>query len=215
MYKMENKNNKPLIFNLDINDEDETGINFISIVDVPAIQSQFVALMEAKQILKLSLDNDKMVLVGKVAIPDVPILQYDNESGDVYFIRLTKDNILKVAQKFARNAFLNNVNVMHTTEKAPAYIYEMWVVEDQVKDKAALYFDDVQVGTLMVKMQVTDRNYWNEYIKSGKFKGFSLEGQFIYKKSDLNINSDNQEDLEKRLENIQNQLNEIIKKQKI
>ena len=108
---MENKNNKPLIFNLDINDEDETGINFISIVDVGAIQSQFVALMEAKQILKLSLDNDKMVLVGKVAIPDVPILQYDNESGDVYFIRLTKDNILKVAKKFARNAFLNNVNV--------------------------------------------------------------------------------------------------------
>lgn len=212
---MENKNNKPLIFNLDINDEDETGINFISIVDVPAIQSQFVALMEAKQILKLSLDNDKMVLVGKVAIPDVPILQYDNESGDVYFIRLTKDNILKVAQKFARNAFLNNVNVMHTTEKAPAYIYEIWVVEDQEKDKAALYFCDVQVGTLMVKMQVTDRNYWNEYIKSGKFKGFSLEGQFIYKKSDWNINSDNQEDLEKRLENIQNQLNEILKKQKI
>jgi len=212
---MENKNNKPLIFNLDINDEDETGINFISIVDVPAIQSQFVALMEAKQILKLSLDNDKMVLVGKVAIPDVPILQYDNESGDVYFIRLTKDNILKVAKKFARNAFLNNVNVMHTTEKAPAYIYEMWVVEDQVKDKSALYFDDVVPGTLMVKMQVTDRNYWNEYIKSGKFKGFSLEGQFIYKKSDWNINSDNQEDLEKRLENIQNQLNEIIKKQKI
>lgn len=210
---MENK--KPLIFNLDINDEDETGINFISIVDFPGIQSQFVALMEAKQILKLSLDNDKMVLVGKVAIPDVPILQYDNESGDVYFIRLTKDNILKVAQKFARNAFLNNVNVMHTTEKAPAYIYEMWVVEDQVKDKSALYFDDVVPGTLMVKMQVTDRNYWNEYIKSGKFKGFSLEGQFIYKKSDWNINSDNQEDLEKRLENIQNQLNEILKKQKI
>ncbi len=211
---MENKNNKPLIFNLDINDEDETGINFISIVDVPAIQSQFVALMEAKQILKLSLDNDKMVLVGKVAIPDVPILQYDNESGDVYFIRLTKDNILKVAQKFARNAFLNNVNVMHTTEKAPAYIYEMWVVEDQVKDKSALYFDDVVPGTLMVKMQVTDRNYWNDYIKSGKFKGFSLEGQFIYKKSDWNINSDKQEDLEKRLENIQNQLDEILKKQK-
>ena len=90
----------------------------------------------------------------------------------------------------------------------------MWVVEDQEKDKAALYFDDVQVGTLMVKMQVTDRNYWNEYIKSGKFKGFSLEGQFIYKKSDWNNNSDNQEDLEKRLENIQNQLDEIIKKQK-
>lgn len=209
---MENK--KPLIFNLDINDEDETGINFISIVDVPAIQSQFVALMEAKQILKLSLDNDKMVLVGKVAIPDVPILQYDNESGDVYFIRLTKDNILKVAQKFARNAFLNNVNVMHTTEKAPAYIYEMWVVEDQDKDKSALYFDDVVPGTLMVKMQVTDRNYWNEYIKSGKFKGFSLEGQFIYKKSDWTDNLEYQDDLQKRLENIQNQLCEIIKKQK-
>ena len=209
---MENK--KPLIFNLDINDEDETGINFISIVDFTGIHSQFVALMEAKQILKLSLDNDKMVLVGKVAIPDVPILQYDNESGDVYFIRLTKDNILKVAQKFARNAFLNNVNVMHTTEKAPAYIYEMWVVEDQDKDKSALYFDDVVPGTLMVKMQVTDRNYWNEYIKSGKFKGFSLEGQFIYKKSDWTDNLEYQDDLQKRLENIQNQLCEIIKKQK-
>ncbi len=60
-------------------------------------------------------------------------------------------------------------------------VVESWIVEDLAKDKSALYNLSVPVGTWMASVKVDDDNIWNEFVKSGKVKGFSLEGYFADK----------------------------------
>lgn len=207
------ENNKKIFYEMDVTDEN--GIEFISLVDVPAIQSQFVALSQSEKKLQLQIQNkDKMILIGKVVIPDVPMLRRD-ENGEVHFILIKKEKVRKVLQNFAKKNFNNNVNVMHTEVKAPAFIFEYWIVEDVQKDKSALYFDDVIEGTLMCSIQVTDEEYWNDYIKSGKLKGFSLEGMFNFNRIKLS-HADNEEEIkeeeEKELNELIDKINSLIEK---
>ncbi len=177
------KNLQPIFLDINIDEFDHTGIEFISLVDRPAIQSGWVAMSQGEDkpntiFVKLSvMDNDKMVLIGKVLIPDMPIFRgYDQESGAPVFLRFSAEMILKLEQKFARNNFNNNINEMHTEKMCSAFVFENWIVENPAMDKAALYLNDIQKGEMIAMVQVTDKKYWDEYIKTGKLNGFSIQG---------------------------------------
>ena len=60
-------------------------------------------------------------------------------------------------------------------------LVESWIVEDKAKDKTALYGLDVPVGTWMGSVKVNNEDVWNEYVKTNKVKGFSIEGYFADK----------------------------------
>jgi hypothetical protein len=49
------------------------------------------------------------------------------------------------------------------------------------KDKSAIYNLSVPIGTWMASVKVDDENLWNDFVKTGKVKGFSLEGYFADK----------------------------------
>lgn len=176
-------NVKPIIVQaqIDENLSDDTGVEFISLVDRPGIQSAWIAMQEYKEEIKLAVQSeDKMILVGKVLIPDMPILRGQSKDGNPVFINFSEESIIKVEQKFARSNYNNNINEMHTPKMVDAFIFETWLVEDPIKDKSAIYFSDIKKGTWMVSVQITNREYWNEYIKSGKLTGFSIEGLIKY-----------------------------------
>lgn len=176
-------NIKPIIVQAQIDENlaDDTGVEFISLVHRPATQSSWIAMQEYKEEIKLAVQSeDKMILVGKVLIPDMPILRGQSKDGNPVFINFTADSILKVEQKFARSNYNNNINEQHTSKMVDAFIFESWIVEDPSKDKSALYFTDVNPGTWMVSVQITNKEYWNEFIKSGKLTGFSIEGIINY-----------------------------------
>jgi len=44
-----------------------------------------------------------------------------------------------------------------------------------------LYGLDVPVGTWMGSVKVDNDDIWNDYVKTGKVKGFSIEGYFADK----------------------------------
>jgi hypothetical protein len=52
------------------------------------------------------------------------------------------------------------------------------MVEDKAKDKSAIYDLDVPVGTWMVAVKVENEAIWQEWVKEGRVKGFSIEGFF-------------------------------------
>ena len=58
---------------------------------------------------------------------------------------------------------------------------ESWIVEDTDKDKSKLYELNVPVGTWMGTIKVANDVIWNDFIKTGKVKGFSIEGYFADK----------------------------------
>jgi hypothetical protein len=125
-------------------------------------------------------EGDKRILVGPAMVPDMEIPRYDKKTKEVYYVAFSKDAVAKIAEKFMREQSTHNTNQDHDMEKpADTYIFESWIVEDPVTDKAnTVYGYDVPVGTWMVKMRVNSDAVWQR-VKSGELKGFSVEGNFV------------------------------------
>ena len=167
------------IIELILDEEDfEAGIEAISIVESPAIESDFVALKN-QEIKLAEVDKEKRILMGALLIPDKPIYR-TGEDGE-YYIFFSKETINKASQLFLQNGNQSNSTLEHAKPLDGLTLVESWIVEDKVKDKTALYGLDVPVGTWMGSVKVNNEDVWNEYVKTNKVKGFSIEGYFADK----------------------------------
>ena len=117
--------------------------------------------------------------MGAVLIPEKPIYRKNGE--DEYYIYFSKDTVNKASQLFFKNGNQNNWTLEHNKEIKGLTVVESWIVEDTQKDKSAIYNLSVPVGSWMASVKVEDDTIWNDYVKTGKVKGFSLEGYFADK----------------------------------
>lgn len=159
-------------------DQDDIGVEAISIVESPAIESDFVALKN-QEIKLAEVDKDKKILMGALLIPNKPI--YRNNSEGEYYIYFSKDTIVKASQMFLQKGNQSNSTLEHAEALNGLTLVESWIVEDKQKDKSAVYGLDVPVGTWMGSVKVNNDDVWNEYVKTNKVKGFSIEGYFADK----------------------------------
>lgn len=167
------------LIELIIDEKDEmSGVDAISVVATPAIESNFVAL-KSEEIKLAEVSNEKRILMGAVLIPEKPIYRRNGE--DEYYIYFSKDTVNKASQLFFKNGNQNNWTLEHDKSIKGLTVVESWIVEDTQKDKSAIYNLSVPVGTWMASVKVEDDTIWNEYVKTGKVKGFSLEGYFADK----------------------------------
>ena len=165
--------------------EDLQGVEAISIVENPAIESDFVAL-KSEEVKLAEVDKDKRILMGAVLIPEKPIYRRNGE--DEYYIYFSKDTVVKASQLFLKKGNQGNSTLEHSKSIEGLTVVESWIVEDLTKDKSALYNLSVPVGTWMASVKVDNDEIWNDYVKTGKVKGFSLEGHFadqLEKKKEL------------------------------
>ena len=159
---------------IDENDE-ASGIEAISLVETPAIESNFIALNKHELLLK-EIDSEKRILMGPALIPDKSIYRR-NDNGDEYYIYFSKDTVRKASELFFKKSNHQNATYEHEKKIDNMTIVESWIVEDPKKDKTALYGMDVPAGTWMVSMKVDDEKIYND-AKEGTIKGFSIEGYF-------------------------------------
>ena len=158
--------------------EDLTGIEAISIVENPAIEEDFVALKS--QELKLAeVDKEKKILLGALLIPNKPI--YRKSGEEEYYIYFSKDTVRKASQLYLQKGNQNNSTLEHQHSLKGLSLVESWIVEDSKKDKTALYGLEYPEGTWVGAVKVNNDDIWNEYVKTGKVKGFSIEGYFADK----------------------------------
>ena len=159
-------------------EQEESGIEAISIVESPAIESDFVAL-KTEEIKLAEIDKEKRILLGALLIPNKPIYRTGSE-GD-YYIFFSKDTISKASQMYLRNGYQNNSTLEHSKDLKGLTLVESWIVEDEVQDKSRKYGLNVPVGTWMGAVKVNNDEIWNEYVRTNKVKGFSIEGYFADK----------------------------------
>jgi hypothetical protein len=162
---------------LDENQE-QSGIEAISIVENPAIEEDFVAL-KSNEIKLAEIDKEKKILMGALLIPNKPI--YRNNGEDEYYIYFSKDTVLKASQMYLTKGNQNNSTLEHQHSLSGLSLVESWLVEDEVHDKSRKYGMNVPVGTWMGAVKVNNDEVWNDYVKTGKVKGFSIEGYFADK----------------------------------
>ena len=164
-------------------DEDAVlnGIDAISIVEHPAIESDFVALKDQQQQVKFAeVDQDKRILIGAALIPNKPIYRLDDDKE--YYVYFSKATIRRAAELFLQKGNQNKTTLEHEAKLEGLSVVESWIVEDPARDKSALYGLNPVEGTWMVTMKVENEEVWKEYVKTGAVKGFSIEGWFIDRK---------------------------------
>ena len=159
-------------------DESDTGMLKISLVDDPAVMSNFLSFDAAKKMLLYKVeDEEKRLVRGVVMRADFPIYRYEKKAGE-YYIIYRADQIRVMAEKYLVEGRQNNVNLMH---EEGSDVEGVQMVQYFIKDTAAGVapdgFDDIADGSLFAEFHVVNDDVWAA-IKDGTYKGFSLEGIF-------------------------------------
>jgi len=194
------------IVELLIDEEQElSGIEAISIVDEPAIEENFIALSKQHEIKLAEVDKEKKILMGAALVPNKNIYRRNGE--DEYYIFFSQDTVRKASELFLMRGNQNKSTLEHQAELYGLSVVESWIIEDDVHDKSRKYNMDLPIGTWMVSMKVNNDEVWNNYVKTGLVKGFSIEGYFTDKIAMSKINEiDNEEEAREILLEIANSI---------
>lgn len=192
------------IYEAIISDE-RCGIDKISLVQSPAVESNFVAFSENKTPVMLSLNDEQQMILGVVARCDYPIYRNDEQLGE-YYVNFNRETIKFMAQKLLRDNHQNDVNIEHlfNSDVDGVEMVELFI-KDTVKGINPTGFEDISDGSLFATFKVNNQEIWQR-IKSGEFKGYSLEGLF-----DFSIETNKTIDDDVELNEILSLLDEIKK----
>lgn len=160
-------------------ENDDIGVSALSLVENPAIEEDWVAL-KSQEIKFAEVDKSKRILMGAALIPNKPIYRKSDE-GEEYYIFFNKETVEKASQMFFVNGNQSNSTLEHKYKLEGMTVVESWIIENKDKDKSAHYGMDLPEGTWMVSMKVNDDDIWNNFIKTKKVKGFSIEAFFSEK----------------------------------
>ena len=141
----------------------------VSLVEDPAIESNFIALSKEKQIIQL--ENEKRLLVGAALIPNKPI--YRNINGKEFYISFDEATIEKLAQDFLANDYQHNITIEHQQGVDDIAVVESWIKTSE-NDKSVGYGLNEPIGTWFISVKVNNEEIWNK-VKNGDYKGFSIE----------------------------------------
>jgi hypothetical protein len=173
------------------NEEENDGVYCVSLVSDPAIGVQFVTLSKQKEIKLATINEEQRILLGAVLIPNQPI--YRVQDGHEFNIVFPKETIKQVQQNFSQQGYQNNSTIEHSGQQIENVTFvETWIKEDEVHDKSVMHGFNEPIGTWYAAMKVNNDEIWNDYVKTGKVKGFSIDGVFdmekVNLKTEINMN---------------------------
>ena len=172
------------------NEEDVDGVFAISLVHDPAMEGTFVALNKSEIQLK-EIDKEQRILIGLVLEPNKPIFRSQN--GEEFNIVFNEDTIKDLSYHFFKSNYHKNSTIEHDEDaKIEGVTFvESWIVADPEKDKSNVYGLSYPKGSWIATMKVDSDEIWEDYIKTGKVKGFSIDGMLSLKevntKSNINM----------------------------
>lgn len=159
---------------------DEDGIEAISLVDRPAIESNFITLAKEYEMNLAEVDTEKKILMGPALIPNKMIFRKDGDTK--YQVFFSEGTVEQASQMYLKNGNQSNATLQHQTKVDGMSLVESWIITDPEIDKSKSYGFSLPKGTWMVSMKADNEEIWAK-AKSGEIKGFSIEGYFADKLS--------------------------------
>lgn len=156
--------------------DEETGMFKISLVDDPAVMSNFLAFDSNRKPMMYAIqDEEKRLVRGCIMRADFPIYRRDDKMGE-YYVIYKAEQIRKMAEKYLLEGRQNDVNLMHEegSDVEGVQMVQYFIKGDGVSVDG---FDDIADGSLFGEFHVVNDEVWDE-VKAGTYKGFSLEGVF-------------------------------------
>jgi hypothetical protein len=162
-------------------EELEQGIDATALVENPAIQRNWMAFKEHKSYEFKTHNEDKRILAGALMVADFPM--YRNMNGKEFFVKFSSETIEQLADRMVLNNKLTAFNFEHDAKKelADMHIQQFFIINTELGVNTPIGFEELPNGSLFAFVKVNNEQVWNDYVKTGIVKGFSIEGNFATK----------------------------------
>lgn len=168
----------------------------ISLVDEPAVDSNFIALSKQKPMDFKIQNEEKRMLYGVALRADYPI--YRRYGDDEFYLTFGKDAIRRLMTKFMKNFAQKSWTTDHMNFAEGLTVVESWIVEDEKNDKAnALGIENFSEGSWCIGVKVDDDELWKS-VKEGRWSGFSVEAWVDMEEIEREIKNKNIEKMAKK-----------------
>ena len=159
----------------------EQGIDATALVENPAIQRNWMAFKEHKSYEFKTHNEDKRILAGALMVADFPM--YRNMNGKEFFVKFSSETIEQLADRMVLNNKLTAFNFEHDSNKelADMHIQQFFIINTELGVNTPIGFEELPNGSLFAFVKVNNEQVWNDYVKTGIVKGFSIEGNFATK----------------------------------
>ena len=159
--------------------DDLNSVFAISLVEKPAIESDFQYFSETEVQKFTILDKEKRIVVGPILIPEFWMLRKNPKTDEYFEAAFSVQTIEDIAFKYLKDSNQANVTIQHQFNATDICLVESWIVDNPEMDKSTALGFSVPKGTWMGTMKLSNDG-WVEYVKTGLVKGFSVEGKFLH-----------------------------------
>lgn len=174
------------IFQAVLDDSDPSkGLSFVSLVEEPAVEIDFVALQEGAVITPYTLSvklevqsEEKRIISGVAMLADTAIPRYDSKFGK-YYIMMNKDTIRKMVVKFFKERGAKSANEHHSDPLEGVIFFESYITDEARGVAAPNEFENIPNGSWVLSAYVESDEAWQK-VKDGEYNGFSIEGYFDF-----------------------------------
>lgn len=156
--------------------EDNSGVYAVSLVEKPAIQTNFIYFEEQKALLSMS-DDEKRIVTGVLLRPNILIYRNLPPFGEMYWT-LEASSIETIRDKFHKQNNGKNVTLDHKISIEDCYLIESYIV-DRNKGILPADFSEIEDGSWVVSYKIENDEVWEAIKLNKSFKGFSVEGVVI------------------------------------
>lgn len=152
------------------------GVYAVSLVTDPAMEGDFIQFEKDQKIQFVKVDESKRRVMGLILEPNKEVLRLDKETNTPYSVFFEKEDVEAVAYNFQKQGNQNNSTIQHDGKRIEGVSFvETWIVENPKVDKSTNFGFEYPKGSWMGVMQLDNEDIWNEYVKTGIVRGFSID----------------------------------------
>lgn len=157
-------------------------------------------------------DEEKRIVAGPLMVADMPI--YRNYEGKEFFVKFSSQTIEQIVNKFMAEGRINEFNKMHNEKDKlkDVFLQQTFIIDSTKGINTPNGFEALPDGSWFGYVKVNNDEIWNDYVKTGQFNGFSVEGVFSEKKQ---FNKENiMTKIEEKIDSLINMIGDKFKKNK-
>jgi len=165
------------------------GVYGISFVFNPAMEGLFIALSKEESVIELkTIDEEQRIVAGLVLEPNKDI--YRNQGGEEFNIRFGAETIKQLCYAFTINQNNSNSTIEHDIKQKTEGVtfVENWIVRDEKTDTALSFGLKPKKDSWMSVAKIDNDEIWNDYVKTGKVQGFSIDAMLSLEEVNLKSN---------------------------
>ena len=161
------------VYYINIDESEELGMFSVSLVDFPAVETQFLCFNEEKPKQLFFAKPEEHIITGVALRANLPIYRR-RPDGSEYYVVFQKDVIKQLVERFSKQGKMNSVDLQHNGKLISGiYMIESYFIND-ARGIRPSEFADIEDGSWVVSYFIEDEALWNKIKNGNDLNGFSI-----------------------------------------